>query len=906
MPPEKVPENNSLLLRAKLQPPLSSRPLVQRSQLKGWMKAAEHARLVLVRAPAGFGKTTLMVQWLESLREQGVSTAWLTLDEADNDPGRFLADVFSAIQKAAPELNLGTPGLDLMGEGGVPTGGILFLLDQLSSYQAPLTLFLDDFGIIKNPKVLEMGRQILYHLPPSKRIVLSTRRLPEVGLGKIRARGELFDIDVERLRFSLAETEQFAKQTQGLELDDNTVALLQDSTEGWVAGLQLSTLSPSWRKGSGAPGQPAAGNLRELSEYLAEDVLQHQSEEVQAFLLQTSILRRFSGSLCDALTGRNDSYQMLDYLERANLFLVPLDEERRWYRYHSLFSKFLRSRLELSHRDRLPELYRKASEWHAQKGEFQGAAEYALAAGDVEQAAGLMELCAPSLVMAGHLGVVSEMGDRLPVVVLDRHPKLLLAYGYIQMYRHQYDEALETISRAFSVQSPYPGFVNDARLLKGIVLFCQDRVAECAKELSDEFLAECADSKPIGYATLHTAIAALRVAAGRFDEALEHFGRAHLIFQKTEDRLGEIYSSYYEGTRELVLGRLQGALALCQSVLEDKATGLLRYSPGGTAVAVLLGEALYETGELEKAENLLTQHRPLIPQAISADVFIVGFRILSRLLVARGNFPGAMSCLTEFERLGAERGLPRAVASARLEQVRMALLRGDLGRAQRIFEVCDDEKIWKSSEGWYMPGNDTETLEISRLRLMIEQGQAEKALGFLRVELARAEAEQRFRQALLIRILMAKAYESGGQRGKAMRALKKAILFAQDEGFVRIFLDEGETLTTLLVELSRTTGVGSDEISSEYLTKLLQAMGAGSAGVMPEASPAEDLVESLTDREIKILELVAQGLSNEELGDKLYISKHTVRSHLRNIHSKLGAKNRTEAVSLARRYGYIK
>lgn len=896
-----------LLLQAKLHPPVYSRRLIERPLLKEWIQAAEHARLVLVRAPAGYGKTTLMAQWYRSLQEQGTKAAWLSLDESDSDPDRFRSYLFAAIQQAMPDKQLTAFGRSSWGGEGALVAGGLYLLDLLAEAGGRFTIFLDDFGKIQNPLILQMIRQLLSHLPQGKNIVMGTRRLPDIGLGRVRARGELVDIDVECLRFSFEQTAQFVRQVQKKDLDDEALNKLYSLTEGWVAGMQLFTLSDQWLESIGRRAAISAGSLRQLTEYLAEDVLNHQPEEIQNFLLQTSILNRFSSSLCDALTGRNDSNQMLDYLEKANLFLVPLDEEYCWYRYFSLFAKFLNKRLEQQYGERVAELHLVASRWYEQQGEYQEAAMQALAAGRKDRAAGLMDQCVVDLLRTGMLGDILTVVEQLPDEVLDLYPKLLVAYVYTLTLRRHYEDAAEVVGRVRPEMDIYPGFHNDVRLVKAIILFAQDRISACKALVSERFLEDCEEKKPVAYSTLLSLVGSLKVIGGRYDESLEYFGRAHLAAQRVSDHQAAIFNKYYEVTRELFLGRLQAAAVLCRDTLQSVETGPLRYSLGSAALAVVLAHILYETDEIEKADGLLAKYNTFLRLLIPADVFIIGFRTLCWLHVAKGNFPGALSCLAEFERLGAELGLPRVVATARLELVRLALLRGDQSRATTLFHGCAEKKVWQDFEGMGMIGNDPGTLELNRIRLMIELGKGEQALDLLKDALPIAENQRRFRQSLLIRILMARAYHCCREEGRAQRALRKALFFAQDEGYIRIFVDEGETVGTLISEIARSTSVGGDALSSEYLDRLVKAMAtAGYTGSDTGPAGTGGLIEALTEREINILELVALGLSNEDLGNKLYISKHTVRSHMRNINSKLGAKNRTEAVALARRYGLIK
>ena len=334
-------ESKSLtpLLQSKLNPPIINRSLVPRTGLIEQLKSAKNARLVLLRVPAGFGKTTFLVQWIAKIREEGAHTSWLTLDEADNDPGRFFRYFIASLKHNIAELDLEYAEYE-------PDGTLLYILQQLSGLKAPLTIVLDDFGVIKSPEVLRAIQSFLNHLPQLVRLVIAIRQVPELGLERLRAQGEMVEILIDDLQFTLDETRQFIRETQGLDLDEKDIEFLHRFTEGWAAGLQLSTLTNIWKRDRKREDPARSWDLGKIYDYLAEEVLARQPENIQQFLLKTSILEKLSGPLCDRLTGSADSRKILDYLERSNIFLAPLDPERRWYRYHSLFSKFLRNRLE--------------------------------------------------------------------------------------------------------------------------------------------------------------------------------------------------------------------------------------------------------------------------------------------------------------------------------------------------------------------------------------------------------------------------------------------------------------------------------------------------------------------------------------------------------------------------------
>ncbi|MBI5604992.1 MAG: hypothetical protein HY879_16765 [Deltaproteobacteria bacterium] len=903
------------IFQSKLNPPISSRVSVPRARLIDQLKSARQAKLILLCGPAGFGKTTLMVQWLNCLHEQGIPTAWLALDEADNDPGRFLTYLIGAIQKNIPSFDLTGLEPSLMNAGHASTGLLLYVLERLSAFPASLTLFLDDFGVIQSPEVLNIVQQLLHHLPADKQLIIALRQIPALRIERIRAQGELLEIDFKGLQFSRDETEQFIRQTQGLDLDENEIEYLYQVTEGWAAGLQLSTLSSIWRKNQENSNQTHSWAAGKVYDYLAEEVLTRQPEKIQSFLLKTSILKRLTGPLCNRLTGRSDGYETLDYLEKANIFLVPLDAERRWYRYHGLFAKFLRTRLEREGDQDGIDLHRAASEWYAAVGEIQEAAEHAMSAGDVEYAANQMEGCAFDLVRNGLTATIVEWGEWLPKTVLARHPVLHLAYTYALIVRHKPEKALEVLDQLghHGEQSHIDDHINrDLYNLRILALSVQDKMKEC-EQVTTDALAELdvlhLDRQIRFLPTLFHIAGLLKITVGRFEEALEYtWQSAQLVSRTTGVML--LFNKFLEQAIGFTQGKLNEVLAVTHSALDETKSSPSRFSGGGTAVAVLQAEILYEKNELAKAEKLLLTYNTMVQIAIP-DVMIMGLRTLARIRAAYGDFTGALRYLTQLERLGAERGLPRVSATARQERIRIALQRGEPERALEISRHHDDRIIWLSFEGRCMIGNNPETPEITRLRLMMGRGQARKVLEPLKNELSKAESLGFVRQGLLLRILIAKAMESCEEKRQALRVLRDALIMAQGEGFIRSFVDEGDPIPKMIREIHKFAAsagmIGRGSISVEYLDRILLAIGEVTpCSISPKTDQGSTPPEPLTGREIDILEKVAMGLSNEDLADQLCISIHTVRFHLRNIHWKLGAHNRTQAVALARNFGYIR
>ena len=605
---------------------------------------------------------------------------------------------------------------------------------------------------------------------------------------------------------------------------------------------------------------------------------------------------------------------MLSYLEKQNLFLIPLDEDRNWYRFHSLFAKFLQKQLDRQGHDICVELHRTAYSWYAASGETIEAANHAMLAGDAKFAAQQIENCTLDLAKNGMTTTVAEWAERLPSEVLDQHPELLLGYTYALIFAERYDKAHEMLDRlAHNVlRLKNETYAQDLRIARGFILMSQERMKEFEQVILEGLEAydpALHDTHTRFLPVLMNMAGMLKLTIGRLEEALNIVWEGARLIGPRKDEV-RVYNKYFEGRIYLAQGKLHDTLLLTRSILDEKAYGPCRYSAGGTAVAVLEAEVLYEKNDLENAEKLLTAYIGILPTVIAVEAMIVGFRILARIRRAKGDASGARHFLTELERIGTQRGIPRAFASAHQERIHIALQDGETGYALKIFRDHADQPIWDTFNGYSMMGNDPETPEITRMRLLIGQNKHKDVLEPLKNELKKADTSGYVRQALLLRILLAKACEAGGERRRAIEFLKDALIAAQGEGFIRCFVDEGDPIPKLIHEIHKTAiaeeKMGGGRISVGYLEQIQHAMGVD-VPLPPDVRPEPDtsLIEPLTDREKDILEKLALGFSSNELADTLFISVNTIRYHLRNIYSKLGTNNRVQAVALARRFGII-
>jgi LuxR family maltose regulon positive regulatory protein len=903
------------LLESKLAPPLSGRSEVSRPRLIEWLNSVGQAKLILIRAPAGFGKTTLMAQWFDDHREKELPAAWLTLDEGDDDPARFLADLIAAVEKSLPRSAAGSAPDPISHEHN-PTGLLLYLLERLSALETSFTLFLDDFGVIKSAESLKPIQQLLQQLPPDKRLVMTSRHLPKLKLGRLRAQGGLAEIDLEGLRFSLDETREFIRRADNLELDETEIASLYHSTEGWVAGLQLSTLSSTWREKEGRFEKTSLLAIDNISEYLAEDVLSGQAEDVQSFLIRTSMLQSLSASLCDAVTGQGGSAEMLEHLERENLFISPLDENRHWYRYHSLFARFLQKRLERRGEECLLDLHRAASRWYAGAGYLREAANHSMLAKDQDCAAQLIEQCSFRLLAAGQMDTVVEWGERLAGEVLDRHRVLQLAYALALVYRQQYERAQQIYQRlvaGIGYSGDEADFVTDLCITRLLILIAQDNPGEAEKVLAE---AVSADLEVKGAANsrflpaIFNIACYLNIITERYELARKYLRTSMRYSNILPDSMVHLfYSSCFEAIICLRQGRVREVLELAGARLAN-ASGVLKYSTGATVLAVVEAAALYEINEIDRAEKLLLAYADLLPTAGPTDLMMMGTLTLARIRFVHGDQSGALRLLGQLERFGHERGIPRAVATSHQEQIRLLLHSGRIEQALGFCKNYDDEAVWEPFKGRSMIANFPETPQVTAVRLLIGEKRYPEAAASLRGELQRAQERGNQRLSLLLRILLARVLEAEGETAAALRLLQEALNDARAEGLMRCFLDEGEPVIRLVRELrKRLVSEAPGEkggLSLDFLDRLLKAsdgaVGSSSAaGFEPEALR----LDPLTEREKEIMVKLALGYSNKQLADCLFISVYTVQYHLRNIYSKLGVNNRGQAVALARSYGLI-
>jgi LuxR family transcriptional regulator, maltose regulon positive regulatory protein len=916
------------ILTTKLYMPPPRPNAVLRSRLIARLNAGMHRKLTLIAAPAGFGKTTLVSAWLAArtedrgLRTEAVSSslspqpsalsirvAWLALDEADNDSTRFLTYLVAALQRVAADIGAGMSGM-LQSAQPPPTELILTtLLNDMSTLPDDVVLVLDDYHVIDTTSVDTAITFLLEHLPPNMHLVMTTREEPALPLARLRARDQLTELRDTDLRFSAAEAAEFLNRVMALNLSAEAIAALEERTEGWIAGLQLAALSMQGQHDTTSFIHSFTGSSRYIIDYLAEEVLERQPDAVRTFLLRTSILERMCGPLCDAVRNvssdaaplagspeSNSSQAMLEKLERSNLFIVPLDNQRRWYRYHQLFADLLRQRLYQkiatppgNQRDGLAELHQRASQWCEEQGLEIEAFQYAAAANDIERAERLIEGAGVPLHFRGTGAAVLHWLQSLPKTVLDARPSLWVMYASALFFvAHQHsavEEKLQAAEAALAQRAPGAEADDTTRDLIGRIASLRATVA-----IIQHDAATIISQSRRALEHLHPDRLPARIAASyTLGYAYQLQGHRAAASQTYADVIASSQSfgaSIYTIAATLGLGQLQEADG--QLHLAAETYGRVRVLAGDPPQPIAgeahlgLARICYQWNNLQAAEQHGHQCLHLTQQMESTDTFASYAVFLARLRLAQADLPGAIAILDEAEAFVRRHHFMFRMPDIAAAQVLLLLRQGDLAVAAHLAQ--------------------THELPICQARILLAQGDAAAALAVLHPVRQQAEARAWTDERLTVMVLEAVAHSMHGDADEAMHVLGDALSLAKPGGFIRLFVDEGVPIGRLL---SKALARGSE---SAYIRRLLAAFPVAEPGNAPSApvsGPDAEWVEPLSAREREVLQLIAEGLSNQEIAARLYLSLHTVKVHARNIYAKLAVTNRTQAVARGRALGIV-
>jgi LuxR family transcriptional regulator, maltose regulon positive regulatory protein len=899
------------LVSTKLQPSQARSNLVARPRLTERLDREPGRKLTLISAPAGFGKTTLLVEWLRERAGDESSVAWLSLDEGDNDPTRFLSYLVAALQ--AIEEGIGEGVLSALRSPEPPRieNITAALINELAALPQELTLILDDYHLIDSEPVHGVISFLLERLPSNVHLVVSSRINPPLPLARLRARGQIMEIDAADLSFAPEEAAAFLKDTMGLNLTVGDVAALEVRTEGWIAGLQLAALSMRDRQDVSGFVEAFSGSHRDVLDYLAEEVLEGRPPQVRAFLLQTSILDLLSGALCDALTGRSDGQAILERLERDNLFVVPLDDERRWYRYHHLFADFLRSSLEHESPERIKELHSRAVACYEENGLVSEAVGQALAAEDHERAAGLIERVIGDMWFSGEVMTLLSWLEVLPERAKRRRPRLLLEHATALMWVGQLEDVESLVLEAELIvdaaaegsgEGPPSSAENiHRRYLLGYAAATRAWHAnllgdpQSGIELARRALERLPDDpRPRTFAAF--SLAAAYSFVGNFEAASAAFAdTVELGLAAGHDYL-TLEAMGYHAELQMARGRLREADDILRRALGFAAVRGDVSLPATGEVYVAMGELLYEWDDLASAETRLMEGVQLAERTGQLGSLIDGYVSLSQLKQAQGDSDGALETAREAERLARSASVGQFIVEAAAWKSRLHLARGELAAATSEWEqvsVGDDD-----------PTFVREIEQVARVRLVVARGEHDEGLGLLADLGEAAQAAERTGREIEILALEALALHAQGKRERAVPTLARALALAEPEGYVRTFVDEGPPMAELLSEALEVRQRDRLEppVPAHYLRKLLAALEKG----VPSATPlGTELPEPLSEREREVLVLLAAGKSNRQIASELFVASSTVKTHIKNIYGKLEARNRTQALARARELGLL-
>ena len=859
----------------------------------------EGRRLCLVSAPAGAGKTTLLAHWLD---ERRLRAAWLSLEPEDDEPTHFWICVLQALQSAVA--GLGQGALEALSSAAPPPPASVLpgLLNEIGAVGERLILVLDDYHVLSARGIHESITTVVEHLPEQMRLVICTRADPPLPLARWRARDELIEVRAGDLRFTADEALALLNQRMALNLRVEDAEQLVERTEGWAVGLQLAGLSLQGQADPRKAIQSLAGGRHFVLEYLLEEVLARQPEATQRFLLQTSILNRMCGPACDAVTGEQGGWATLLELQRQNLFVVQLDEERYWYRYHHLFAELLRARLQQTAPDLLNRLHLRASIWYEEHGELAEALHHALAVQDWERAAHLLEAREEDWWTGSDVKILN-MVTHLPDEVIVRGPKLSVYKAWFLLISGQLSSAaalLDRTERSLGKAEP-----NEENLgLAGFVALQQAYSAELSGrpgslEVDARRLAHVPESRGGMRNSAEVILAYVLYRNGDFAEAARLLEATIERDMRSGATNGIPIAASRLARMWISEGRLQDAAELCRkclAVIEER--GKWRFYVAGN-MSIVLGDVLREWNRLDEAEACVREGiRDNEPWGI-AHAQALGYAALARVLLARGDRAGAAAALAVQEQLTGGRTLPPDLTSeTRAVQVRLWLA------SDERESVAHWAGEWSQEAGQGADfRNEQDGLTLARAWLALgEPGRAAELLSRLQDGARRAGRARRAAESLL---LLGVAWQAQGQGKRAAETMEQALSLAAPMGCLRLFLDEGPAALAVVAAVSGGRGVAPD--GQAFARDVLAAATdrvpdrAGVSGT-PGARP---LIEALTPREHEVLLLLAAGGSNREIAERLVISVHAVKKHTGNIYGKLGVTSRTQAIARARELGLL-
>lgn len=893
------------LIRTKLRLPFTRPELVPRPRLQERIAQGLCGPLTLIVAPAGYGKTTLIASCIV---DSGCLAAWLSLDKDDNGNGRFLNYLVAALQET--DQMIGSEAAQLLkASRQLPPELILTsLVNDLDATGREICLVLDDYHFINSPSVHTAVTFLLEHCPTTCHLVIASRSDPPLPLGRLRARSQMVELRAADLSFTGPEAAQFLNELMGLNLDADAVAVLAARTEGWITGLQMAALTMRGREDVSGFIESFSGTNRHILDYLLEEVLAHEPQEIQDFLLQTAVLNRLAGPLCDAVTGGSGGQAMLEKLEKRSLFVVSLDDERRWYRYQHLFADLLQARLQQLGAGQVARLLARAAAWCEQDGQAAEAINYALAAQDFEQAANLVAKYWWPAASDGAIDTVWSWLNALPAAAIRNSAPLSAAYCWVLWFSgriaaiepHLADA--ERVMQAGGSPNEEIGLPAQLAALRSFVARYQGELVTAVALAQQALNLLPANLPPQTDAQLRSmiflALASAYDGSGDLARAAAAYSETIRWSRVSANAVGITGVTYRMVGALRLLGRLRAADAACHDALDYIETQGMARLPAAGILHLALSEVLVEQNELAAAMEHLERGIELGKWSGRLDAAKNAVHALARLRLARHDEAGALTAVQEAE--SALSRPPSSLAQAELLALKSRLLirLGRLIVAARY-----------ATEAVHLAGNDRgqtgQMAAVAAARVLLAQDRLDDVSARLTQMLTAAEENGRSGMAIELLILRSQAQARRGNAREAAADLERALALAEPEGFKRLFLDEGPPVQMLLAQWLAHAGAGPLRAYANHLLTQFAAEAVGDTAVSSPTASTSSLIEPLSPRELEVLHIMALGKTNQAIAQQLVVAKGTVKAHTASIYRKLDVANRTEAVARARELGIL-
>jgi LuxR family maltose regulon positive regulatory protein len=943
-----------LLLSTKFFIPPTRPGLVTRPRLLKSLGNALGLPLTILTAPPGFGKTTLLAEWanyVKTFERPNVLTllAWLSLDSDDNGLARFWTYTIAALQKAMGSSLRESPESPVLAEvqgllAGTPPPFQIFLtllINEISTILLPVVLILDDYHVIQDPGISESVAYLVDHIPANLHLVIASRTDPPLPLGRWRARGQLNSLRAQELRFSQDEAVEFLNGTMGLSLSQENVAELDQRTEGWAAGLQMAAFALQDEDEAGAARaiQAFSGRHHFLLDFFTGEILARQPEEIQQFLLRTSVLDRMCGPLCDAVLGtgklvdwetgklvdwsplpnlpiyqptnlpinQSPSQKTLEYLERANLFVIPLDTERRWYRYHHLFNDLLLARLrQSSGQAREADLRRRAALWYSTQGHLSEAIHQAMQAQAYELAANLIENPAQFIRIfeSGEVAKILKWTQELPPEVIRKHLWLMLYQSRSLFYTGQAGAAEAILNDIELEIRSGPEIVPQNNLLLGLVLAHKARYASvrdqvtAAREIAQQALKILPPGEIGARSFVFPTLALSAYRMGDVKEAATLFEETAQITRRAGSRFQTIGNLTNLAVTRLAQGMLAEVIRITRQAIQEGMIQGIRLPESGWP-CYPLAEALYEQNQLAEAEQTITEGLRLVEEGKLTNYFGQMPALLARIQFALGREEEAQATMESALDQARQTTVAFYVSEIEAFQAQIWIQTGALPRAVRWAEIYQDRPKMERL---------CEIEEMTLAEVLLASGRVEEALSLLPAMAADAQARGRTGREIPFRALLALAHRALGDEQQARAELERALGLGEPEGYLRPFLRLGEPMADylrLFVKGIAPEKAGGYRVNRGYIHRILAAFPQEKIAGHQQGRQHPQLIEPLTSREMDVLRLLADGLSNREIAGRLYLSPNTLRVYTTNLYAKLDVHNRTQAVTRARDLGIL-